>query len=348
VSVPEPTDVAPPHARLSLDDPEGRFRAVRLVTDVLKREPPQPYSRARPGAPWELRLPLPPVDRFEYQLQVADADGGLSLILDPRAPTATGPFGPKSVFAVPSYTPPDWLDADAPAGTVEPLELESERLGATVTGLCWHPEGTSRQDELPLLVAHDGPELAEHSCLLRYLAAAVAAGEAPPHRAALLAPVARTEHYGASGRYSAALVEELLPALGPAGPVVGAGASLGALSLLHAYHAFPDAFAGLYLQSGSFFQASTDPWETDFSRFGPISRFVGRVLAGRDQAPPIPVTITCGTAEENLANNRALRNALARQDYEVELVLVRDGHTWVGWRDAFAPSLGRLLRRAWR
>ena len=345
MSLSELTDVAPPHARLHLDDPEGRYRAVRLLTDLYKREAPFAFTRL--GTTWELRLPLPAVDRFEYLLQVADADGNVETILDPAAPTASGPFGDKSVFELPGYVPPAWVGADVPAGTMEPLELESERLRATVHGLLWTPAGVE-PDGLPLLVAHDGPEYAAHSALLGYLAWAVEAGEAPPHRAALLAPVKRNDHYAASPRYSAALAEELLPALESSGPVVGVGASLGALALLHAHRADPDAFAGLFLQSGSFFQPSTDPWEEDFPRFGPITRFVGRVLKGREPGRPIPVTLTCGSAEENLANNRSLRNALARQGYEVELALVRDGHTWVGWRDSLQPHLGRLLARAWR
>jgi enterochelin esterase-like enzyme len=345
VTVSELTDVAPPHARLRLEDPEGRYRAVRLLTDLYKREPPLAFARR--GTTWELRLPLPAVDRFEYLLQVADANGNLETILDPAAPTASGPFGAKSVFELPGYAPPAWVAAGAAAGTVEPLELESERLGATVRGLLWTPAGVEA-DGLPLVVAHDGPEYAEHSALLGYLAWAVETGEAPPLRAALLAPVKRNDHYAASPRYAAALAEELVPALEPPGPVVGVGASLGALALLHAHRGNPDAFVGLFLQSGSFFQPATDPWEEDFPRFGPITRFVGRVLNGREPGTPIPVTITCGSAEENLANNRTLRNALARQAYDVELALVRDGHTWIGWRDALHPHLGRLLSRAWR
>jgi enterochelin esterase-like enzyme len=346
VSATELTDVAPPHARLRVEDPDGRYRAVRLVTDLYKRDPPQAFTRR--GHVWELRVPLPAVDRFEYLLQVVDANGDLALVLDPDAPTASGPFGPKSVFEVPGYEPPEWLGADGPAGTITPLALESARLGAIVRGLLWTPAGADGNADLPLLVAHDGPEYAEHSSLLRYLAWAVETGVAPRHRAALLAPVRRNDHYAASPRYSAALVEELLPTLGARGPVVGVGASLGGLALLHAHCGAPGAFAGLLLQSGSFFQPATDPWEQDFPRFGPITRFVGRVLRGRDCGTAIPITLTCGTAEENLANNRALRNALARLGYDVELALVRDAHTWAGWRDSLHPHLSRLLARAWR
>ena len=39
--------------------------------------------------------------------------------------------------------------------------------------------------------------------------------------------------------------------------------------------------------------------------------------------------------------------ALAGQRYAVTLVEYRDGHNWVGWRDAFHPHLRDLLGRVW-
>jgi enterochelin esterase-like enzyme len=43
--------------------------------------------------------------------------------------------------------------------------------------------------------------------------------------------------------------------------VVGAGVSLGALAMLHAHYRFPELFAGLFLQSGSFFVPRFDAQE---------------------------------------------------------------------------------------
>ena len=347
MSEPAPTTPAAPAAVIRVPDPDERWRAVRLVADLFKREQPRSLRRSAAGEAWELALDLPPVDRLEYQLQVVTAEGAVDIVLDPAAPVATAPFGEKSVLELPGYRPPAWLEAAGPAGVLEPLALPSSRLGAEVTGLLWRPADTEPDEPLPLLVAHDGPEYAAHSSLARYCAAIVASGEAPPFRAALLAPVKRDDHYGASPRYSAALVDELVPALSPAAAPVGMGASLGALALLHAHRTHPGPFGGLFLQSGSFFQPATDAWEEGHSRFGPITRFVRRVLTARDHPEPITVTLTCGTAEENLANNRAVRNALVRQGYDAELVLARDAHNWVAWRDAFHPHLARMLARLW-
>jgi enterochelin esterase family protein len=57
--------------------------------------------------------------------------------------------------------------------------------------------------------------------------------------------------------------------------------------------------------------------------------------------------MTCGAHEKNLANNRAMRDALAVQGYDVCLHEGRDLHNWVGWRDLFDPHLVALLRRVW-
>ncbi len=66
-------------------------------------------------------------------------------------------------------------------------------------------------------------------------------------------------------------------------------------------------------------------------------------------APPetVPAVLTCGLAEENLANNRQMAATLAAQGYAARLVEVPDAHNYVGWRDAFDPALADLLRDLW-
>jgi enterochelin esterase family protein len=340
---------------LRYPDPRGRLTGVRLVADVLRREPPQEFSRARRGADWELELDGLPADRIEYRLELVRRGGRTELVCDPAAPRVPGPFGDKSVLELPGYEAPAWVtDGDAPAGTVEPLVLRS-RLGET-RGSLWSAADAEPGEPLPLLVVHDGPEYAKFSGLLRLLDSAVAGRELPAFRAALLAPVdgRRDEDYSASSRYATALERELLPALvarAPAPPGrrqrVGVGASLGALAMLHAHRARPETFGGLFLQSGSYFRLRTDGRERGFVRFGRIARFVGTVLRATAWPDPVPVTLTCGTAEENIANNRALFAALAAQGYPVDLREVRDAHNWIAWRDTLSPDLVTLLRRVW-
>ena len=57
--------------------------------------------------------------------------------------------------------------------------------------------------------------------------------------------------------------------------------------------------------------------------------------------------MTCGTAEENLSNNRAMADALDQQGYELNLHEHPDAHNWVSWRDTFDPHLVKLLQDLW-
>jgi enterochelin esterase family protein len=236
------------------------------------------------------------------------------------------------------------------------FELPSPGLGGEVRVQAWSAPGVGPDDQVPLLVVHDGPDYATYAHLPRFLDWATGTGLLPPLRAALLPVADRDEHYSASPAYAEALTAEVLPALraalpAPPGPggLAGTGASLGALALLHAQRAAAAPFGGLYLQSGSFFIDRDRRVEGAFRRFERVRSFVDGVLAGRDGAggPPIPVALTCGLVEENLAGNRAVARALRAHGHPVTLAVPRDAHNWVAWRDTFAPHLVPFLRRLW-
>jgi enterochelin esterase-like enzyme len=333
---------------LTLRGPRG-LRAVRFRSELVKRGDPPEFRRRGRSLTWELRLPRPVgVDRVEYLLELIRTDGGTELVTDPSNPlVAPGPFGDKSVLELPGYEPPVWLDEESEPGMFEPLAVESRLLRATLGGLLWSSAGADGVDALPLLVVHDGPEYASFSGLTRMLDAAVAQLELPPMRAALLHPVRRNETYSAAKRYADALATEIVPALPKTESRVGMGASLGALAMLHAHRLHPDLFEGLFLQSGSFFRRELEGYARNFPRFERIARFVGGVRRAREWPRPVPVTMTCGLGEENLGNNRAMRDLLAAQGYPVELVEHRDAHNWVSWRDVLEPHLTLLLERLW-
>jgi enterochelin esterase family protein len=198
----------------------------------------------------------------------------------------------------------------------------------------------------PLLVVLDGPDYVRRARLFALLRAGVADGAVPPHRVALVSVGDRLEEFSASTRYARQLVAEL-EQLGRARRV-GLGSSLGALALFHAHRIAPRAFAGLFLQSGSFFRRRTDPQERRFPRFGRIDRFVAAATRNLDGARPVPTTITCALDEENYANNTAVARALATQDYPVDFHAVRGGHDWPTWKRTLEAHLPALLREAWR
>ena len=196
-------------------------------------------------------------------------------------------------------------------------------------------------DSRPLVVAHDGSMYAEHVGLPAYVSAL-----GVPAQLALLDPADRLPEYAANPAYARRLACQLLPALAPTGPVLGVGASLGGLAMLYAHRRYPGAFAGLFLQSGSFFDPALDPQEASrFAHFAEVTAFVASVVRNDRPVPPVPVVITCGLAEENLANNRQLAAVLRAQGYPVDLVEVAGGHHHDTWRAALDPAFGVLLRR---
>lgn len=334
---------------VTLTVPDGRYRRVTLGHEL--REPRAVEFRRRAGA-WHLRLERPPVDRLEYLLEVEHQDGRVELLRDPANPlSAPGPFGGKSVIEFPEYAPPAWVaDDESPAGAVQELPLASRLLRTSVDALLWSAAETDPEARLPLVLVHDGPEYAEFSRLLRLFDHLVAYGEVPPFRAALLPPpLDRNETYSASTRYARALAEEWVPALSavaPASRTLGIGASLGALALLTVHWTAPGLFAGLLLQSGSFFRSRLDRRERGFPRYARVVRFVGRATGGRSAPEPIPLRLTCGTGEENLENNRFLAAALAGHGWDAPLHEHRDAHNWISWRDSLEPHVSELILRA--
>jgi len=237
------------------------------------------------------------------------------------------------------------MDGPRARGRLEWVDLRV--LGEPLPIRVWSPA----EGPLPLLVVHDGPEYDRLAALTRYAGAVIAAGAVSPFRVALLPPGPRDEWYSASAAYGRWLCRRIIPAIADqvemAGRPVGMGASLGALAMLQAQRAWPATFAGLFLQSGSFFTARFDRHESGFPRYGRIVRFVRGVLHAADRPDPVPVSMTCGAEEENVHNNRAMAAALTEQGYDTIMVEVSGGHDYLAWRDALDPHLTRLLARAW-
>jgi enterochelin esterase-like enzyme len=330
-----------------LADPEQRLAGVRLVQDV--RIPGDRLGFHRGGDGWELVIDRPPVTRMEYLLELRLPNGGVETVLDPGNPRqVAGAFGPKSVLEFPGYTPPGWLNAPPGPGNVTDLDVRADALDAAISVRLWSPPDAPDDERLPLLVVNDGPEYDALASLTRYLSAGVTWQWLPRLRAALLRPGQRDLWYSANPRYSEALRVAVLPAI--TGQVatsvrVGMGTSLGALAMLHAQLRYPDAFDALFLQSGSFFVPRFDAHEQRFPYYRQITGFVAEVHAGGLPSKAVPAVFTCGVIEENIDNNRLMRNTLHGRGYPAALHEVPDMHNYTAWRDAFHPYLTDLLGR---
>jgi enterochelin esterase family protein len=236
-------------------------------------------------------------------------------------------------------------------GRTTDLEVRSRPLRATVGVTLWSPPGADDHAALPVLAVHDGPEYVAQIGLTRLASEWIAGGAAPAHRIALLHPGPREEWYSASALYARALVREVLPAVAAAAPAVGRpvglGASLGALAMLHAQRRHPGAFAGLMLQSGSYFTPRHDHMEKGFARFGRIVGFVREVVREQEFERPVPAVLTCGADEDNVHNNRRVAAALALQGYGAPLHERPGGHEWPVWEEGVRAQLPDLLAAAW-
>jgi len=323
---------------LRLPDPDARYSAVRLYSDLPARE------LARHNGEWRLELREPALERLEYQFEVDRDDGGTELLLDPgNARRAPGAFGEKSVLLLPGYESPRWLDEPRVEGRL--TSITAPRRGLGVDADLWSPADADPREPLPLLVAHDGPEYDKLAGLTRFAAAKIHAAELPRHRIALLAPGERDESYSASPRYTRALIQRALPALARKapthGPPAAMGASLGALALLYSERRHPGTFGALFLQSGSFFMPQHDAHESRFPHYHRVVGFVSEThrVGYRSR---VPTTLTCGAAEENIHNNREMAETLGAPLHEVT-----DTHNYTAWRDALDPHLTRLLADVW-
>ncbi len=323
-------------------DPEHRVERVGVWSDLELGD----TTMTRVEGGWEVRL-TPPVDRFEYLLDVAG-----DLLPDPGNPQVVpGPFGDHSWLGLSGYRPPDWLALEPVESVRVPVWVSRTSAGRIDVEL-WSPADAGSSERLPLLISHDGPEMDAYGDLTTYVGAMVGAGRLPRMRVALVAPGARNKRYAANPRWARALGGRLVPALRDTVQVEGRpvlmGQSLGGLAALHAAWTDPGTFAGLFLQSGSYFTPELDGQESGFEFWPEVTGFVATVHAAEQAAPDAPVTtLVCGTAEENYANNLVMRDQLTRVGVRTGWGEVRDGHTWTCWRDTLDPHLTELLHRVW-
>jgi len=328
--------------RFRVADPEHALAGVRLQLDLRIAADQLEFSRA--GDSWELELAQPPLSRLEYLVELRYPGGGSKVITDPENPRqAPGAFGPKSVLEFAGYSAPAWL-----TGPADPGGWHSVDAVIPVDTRIWTPSGAGARDPLPLLIVHDGPEYDALASLTRYLGAGIAGGWLPAVRAALLSPGPRNNWYSANARYARTLTGRVLPVLRGSvacTAVIGMGTSLGGLAMLHAFCQEPAAVDALFLQSGSFFTPRLDSQERRFPNFRRITDFTAAVHAGELPDGPVPVVLTCGAIEENIANNRLMLATLRSRGYPASLHEVADMHNFTAWRDAFDPYLSALLRQ---
>lgn len=323
-----------------LPDPGHLYSRVRLDAG-LGTAGPRPELAWEDGV-WSVQVDLPPLHRVEYGFEVTRT------IADPggTAEVESG-FGPRSVIELPGYEQPAWVGRVVEPGTSTALPIAVDGVTASL----WSPALLDDADPAPLLLVHDGPDYADRGALTTYLGALAADGTPGPVRALLLSAEPRDRLYAADEEYADAVVAEILPTARlrvATTDVLALGASLGALAALHLEWQHPGTLAGMLLQSGSFFTPETDPQERGFPRWDAVTAFVDAVHAEPRAAELPPVAITCGTHEENAANNLLLALRLREVGVDVTHREIADLHNFTSWRDSLDPALRDLVRASAR
>lgn len=306
---------------------------------------PDPVAFDLQDQHWTLTLPRPLAHRFEYKLAVRDSAGEYTHPIDPTNPrTVPGPFGDKSEILFPDYQPPAWLTADD-AGSVTEI-IDPGGLEVAVPATLFTPAALGPHDQAPLVIAHDGTDLASRGSLRAW----AAAQPAPPRLLLLDPPLGyRNPWYAANPDYVDHLERAILPQVRELTPIthtIGLGCSLGAVAMLTWHRRHPGALDALALLSGSFFTPKLDSMESTWPQFNQVCAAVQEFTSALPgQVRPVPTFIAVGAVEENRANNERMAGALQFQEYPVEAKIFPDAHNMIGWRDVLSPGLDALLTR---
>jgi enterochelin esterase-like enzyme len=329
-----------------------RGEAARVEIVLFAANAPREDFLRVPGSDlWILRLPVEDDGRFEYRLAV-HRDGGEEWILDPANPHRAGdPRDETSVCSTHGHHRPAGSDAnDALAGRIETVEITSETFGETREEQVYLPPGYDPKGIYPLVVIHDGADLADYGNLATSLDDLIAAGDIPPVVAALAQTRDRMGDYPRARRHSRYLVTELLPVLAaryalsilPQDRVL-LGANLGAVASISTAFRYPGVFGGLVLKSGAFI---LDRGKLS-RRPHPVFHKTARLARALQRAGTLPGTrafVSTGELEGAASERRALATFLQERGVDVLSGSAWDGRRWRNWRDQLRDGLTWVLR----
>ena len=329
---------------------QGDGQEVTLQHWIHGLPPSLPFRRVHMSDVFVLQVDLPPGSRMEYKIGV-QVYGRTALIRDPLNPqTARDPFGSNSVVYGEGYRPPEWSteDPDARPGTIEDRTIQSVAFGGSRDIQVYLPARFRRTRRYPLLVVHDGRDYLSFANLQTVLDNLIHRLELPPMIAALIQSPDRMREYAADERHARFLVEDLLPQMEEAYPLVRhssaralCGASFGAVASLHCAWRNPGAFGRLLLQSGSFVFTEIG----DHGRgpvFDPVVAFVNEFRKAPGK-PADQAYLSCGVYESLIYFNRSMVPMLQDVGMSVKFREANDGHNWENWRDRLREGLTALF-----
>lgn len=327
----------------------GMASDVQLVHWIHGLESQQSFQRVPGTDLWYFCMDLPRESRVEYKFAVSFGSQR-KLVLDPLNPNfARDPFGANSVVHGTGYQVPDWTleDAETRRGELRPFRVTGQSLGDHDIQV-YLPARFRTTRRYPLLVVHDGTDYVRFAGLKTVLDNLIHRQELPPMIAALSDAGDRMREYAADPRHADFLVNDLLPQMEAAFPLVREpdarglmGASFGGVAALSAAWRHPGVFNRLLLQSGSF--AFTDIGHHDMGAiWDPVVEFVNQFRRAPGK-PSEKVFMSCGRYEGLIYYNRSMLPLLQGTGMDVRYREANDGHNWENWRDRLREGLSWLF-----
>lgn len=353
----EKTPIVRDRELLFLYHDQGRaVDQVKLIHNVSTLENPVYFEKFAMGGPFALHMVLPSRSRMEYSLEVDYEGGGTEIRNDPGNPVQSFcPFGSKSVACTESYRTPPWAIRrnGVPRGKLEEHILESEALGGGREIRIHIPSVPAPPKGYPVLIIHDGTDFLNYGDILAVLDNLVHRGDMAPFLAVLTKPENRNLEYTCMPEHTRHLAEELLPWVRGRYPAASTraktglmGASLGAISSIHAAFTYPDLFKPLLIQSGSlrFHETNgTAPTFEPVDDFDRIMLFLEGKFFPRGFSRKMRIFQSCGAFEPLLSFNRQFHSELKKLGQDVEYRENNDGHNWISWRDQLGAGFSFLF-----
>lgn len=328
---------------------QGEASDVQLVHWIHGLESAQSFQSIPGTDLWYFCMDLPRTSRVEYKFAVARGPHR-QLVRDPLNPNfARDPFGANSVVHGADHVVPDWTLADAETrpGELRRFLISGQSLGDREIQV-YLPARFRTTRRYPLLIVHDGGDYLRFAGLKTVLDNLIHRQELPPLIAALTDAGDRMREYAADPRHAEFLVNDLLPQMEAAFPLVRepsaralVGASFGAVAVLSTAWMHPSVFGRILLQSGSF--AFTDIGHHDMGAiWDPVVDFVNR-FRRRPGKPSDKVFMSCGRYEGLIYYNRSMLPLLQDTGMDVRYREANDGHNWENWRDQLREGLSWLF-----
>jgi enterochelin esterase-like enzyme len=329
----------------------GEADEVFLVHRIFGLPDHLPLRRLHGTDLWYLTLELPEGSRVEYQLEVARG-GQRERLNDPLNPRlARSPVGDSSVCYASGHVVPDWTfpDPEARPGTLADMVVPSRALRRDARVTLYLPARFRRSARYPLLIVHDGGDYLSFADAKTVLDNLIHRLDVAELVAAFVYPGDRLAEYANSAAHARYLTAELLPRLEAEFPLAGRasgrclmGSSFGAVASLATAYRYPEVYASLLLQSGSFVFTDIGHDHGGGPAFEPVVRFMNRYRASPRRVAD-RLFVSCGVYEPLIVPNRSMVPVFEGAGMAVRYIEARDGHSWENWRDRLRAGLSWIF-----